>query len=335
MIYMACWVDLMSVDPMIERTGRDLLESLGPVLQMAGVMEDEEGKFANIRGCVLLDMTKPLPTVLHLNLNQVVKKVKIKYDHLPDACVECHERGHIAKFCPKLKNTKGKEKAVEPKDAEEDDFTEVKSKHGQRSRVPAAAGGPSTSTNFFDALKDADENQQNGSDQKLNGDPLSTINPIGDFQMAVDPNSNDLETIQVENEEGEILADGSGQALDLNHSHAVTNHSDQPGNQDNTQKERRKAKKKAAKEKKQLERERERAGTSKGIARNVQEPEDEESSEDDEDRSMDRFWQTDGGKKQKGDKEVMDAIPEWETRREQGVGEGSAPENAGHSAQII
>ncbi|KAL3697960.1 hypothetical protein R1sor_012036 [Riccia sorocarpa] len=68
---MACWVDLLNLDPMIESTGRDLLGSLGPVLQMAGVTDKEEGKFANIRGCVLLDMTKPLPTTLILNLNQV------------------------------------------------------------------------------------------------------------------------------------------------------------------------------------------------------------------------------------------------------------------------
>ncbi|KAL3690622.1 hypothetical protein R1sor_016931 [Riccia sorocarpa] len=98
---MACWVDLLGVDPMMDRLGRDMMESLGPVIQMAGVTQSEDGKFANVRGCVLLDMTKPLPTILRLRMNQVSKKVKIKYDQLPDACFSCQERGHIARYCTK------------------------------------------------------------------------------------------------------------------------------------------------------------------------------------------------------------------------------------------
>ncbi|KAL3677118.1 hypothetical protein R1sor_027066 [Riccia sorocarpa] len=68
---------------------------------MAGTTERGESKFQNIRGCVLMDMSKPLPTVMHLRLNGVNKRIAIKYDTLPDACYMCQERGHFARSCPK------------------------------------------------------------------------------------------------------------------------------------------------------------------------------------------------------------------------------------------
>ncbi|KAL3683403.1 hypothetical protein R1sor_001425 [Riccia sorocarpa] len=64
------WLDLLNVDPMMEGLGKSLLSSLGEVLQVAGVTEKMEAKFANIRGCVLMDMTKALPSVLVLHMNE-------------------------------------------------------------------------------------------------------------------------------------------------------------------------------------------------------------------------------------------------------------------------
>ncbi|KAL3699506.1 hypothetical protein R1sor_017528 [Riccia sorocarpa] len=97
---MACWLDLINVDHFMEGESENLLSSLGHVLQMAGVNDKGEGKFQNIRGCVLMDMSKPLPQVLKLKMNGIYKRIAIKYDTLPDACYSCQERGHFAKSCP-------------------------------------------------------------------------------------------------------------------------------------------------------------------------------------------------------------------------------------------
>ncbi|KAL3681750.1 hypothetical protein R1sor_024706 [Riccia sorocarpa] len=61
---MACWLDLVDVDPLLEGESLNLLQTLGDVIQSAGTTERFESKFANVRGCVLMDMTQPLPTIL-------------------------------------------------------------------------------------------------------------------------------------------------------------------------------------------------------------------------------------------------------------------------------
>ncbi|KAL3690145.1 hypothetical protein R1sor_016454 [Riccia sorocarpa] len=126
---MAVWLDLLNVDPMMEGVGKSLLASLGTILQVAGVTDKQKGTFANIRGCVLMDMTKPLPTVMILHMNGIQKKVKIRYDILPDVCFRCHERRHFARICPKYKQEQEKGKAVNPQEPNpEAEFTEVTGK---------------------------------------------------------------------------------------------------------------------------------------------------------------------------------------------------------------
>ncbi|KAL3694178.1 hypothetical protein R1sor_007829 [Riccia sorocarpa] len=81
----------------LEEEGWHLLSTLGQVARMT---ELNEAEFPNLRACVLMDMTLPLPTVLKTNLDGEIKRFEIQYDVLPDACFTCHERGHIARGEP-------------------------------------------------------------------------------------------------------------------------------------------------------------------------------------------------------------------------------------------
>ncbi|KAL3700424.1 hypothetical protein R1sor_018446 [Riccia sorocarpa] len=66
---MACWLDIENLDPMLTGEGIKLLGTIGEVFRTAGTTKDGDGKLAHICGCVLLDLSKPLPTVLKMILN--------------------------------------------------------------------------------------------------------------------------------------------------------------------------------------------------------------------------------------------------------------------------
>ncbi|KAL3677121.1 hypothetical protein R1sor_027069 [Riccia sorocarpa] len=131
---MACWLDLANVDPLIEDEATCMLNTLGEVVRIASVTEKQEDKYPNIRGCILMDMTKPLPTVMKIILNNEVKRVQIQYDVLPDACYTCHKRGHFARFCP-LTTKEKKEPQPQSRDKEEttgDNTNEVEEDNNSR-----------------------------------------------------------------------------------------------------------------------------------------------------------------------------------------------------------
>ncbi|KAL3687586.1 hypothetical protein R1sor_013895 [Riccia sorocarpa] len=151
---MAVWLDLLNVDPMMEVVGKSLLGSLGDVLQVAGTTEKMERKFANIQGCVLMDMTQPLPSVLSLHMNKVSKKIRILYDKLPNACFKCHERGHFAQICPRNQPENQKEVSV-PEQEAEDPFTEVKGRG--KGKLPVPPQPIPERSNAFEVLNEAPE----------------------------------------------------------------------------------------------------------------------------------------------------------------------------------
>ncbi|KAL3683743.1 hypothetical protein R1sor_001765 [Riccia sorocarpa] len=134
---MPVWLDLLNVDPMLESESKQMLATLGPVIHQAGVNEGGGGKFPHIRGCVLMDINKPLPTVLKVSLNGAAKLFGIHYDTLPDACYTCHQRGHFQRFCPLTSTVRT---APEPKpksQADADGFHPVPSKGGNPSTSAA------------------------------------------------------------------------------------------------------------------------------------------------------------------------------------------------------
>ncbi|KAL3682904.1 hypothetical protein R1sor_000926 [Riccia sorocarpa] len=265
---LAVWLDLLNVDPMVEDVAHELLETLGTVLQMAGVTESMEGKFANIRGCVLMDVSKPLPTILQVHMNGTMKRFKIRYDLLPNACFICHERGHFAKICPKNAKPQTDGKAAE--EEENDGFTEV----------------PGKSKGKGKAVQEQDMNVDNNGEASTSQGTQPQTNPI---------------SIPSREPSGAT----GGNLPDLNAT-PIPSRASPLGPQSKAQKKniKKREKKKAAKAK-QLE-----SGQSEAKANAPAEHEDSSSS-DDEDPKQNRLWQTPEGKKSRGEKKTMDAIPEW------------------------
>ncbi|KAL3682492.1 hypothetical protein R1sor_000514 [Riccia sorocarpa] len=149
---MAVWLDLLNVDPMMEGLGKSLLSSLGEVLQVAGITEKMEAKFANIRGCVLMDMTKTLPSVLVLHMNGVKKRVKI-WDRVSELRLQQEELGE---FRIKVQSRATEEdiekfRSLESK-VRETELLEA-SILRRRSRVRWVKEGDTNSKYFFQRLK--------------------------------------------------------------------------------------------------------------------------------------------------------------------------------------
>ncbi|KAL3685968.1 hypothetical protein R1sor_003990 [Riccia sorocarpa] len=151
---MACWLDLVNVDHFLEGEGENLLATLGQVLQVAGVSDKGEAKFQNVRGCVLMDMSKSLPVVLRLNLDGSVKRIAIKYDTLPDACFVCQERGHFAKSCPQ-KGKQGETREATTRNQPDNNGFIPLGRGGRRRQPQNAVAAPipeASSSNMYDHL---------------------------------------------------------------------------------------------------------------------------------------------------------------------------------------
>ncbi|KAL3675638.1 hypothetical protein R1sor_025586 [Riccia sorocarpa] len=310
---MAVWLDLFNVDPMMEGVGNSLLGSLGSVLQVTGTTEKMEGKFANIRGCVLMDMTKPLPSVLVLHMNKIKKKIKIRYDILPDACFKCHECGHFARICPQNfhQQDRGKEPAAADPDPDAD-FQEVKRKgranpEGSRWHIPEQS-------NSFEVLGEV-----SGENVAVEEVPSSSGNGVADTEDAMDIRTEEEEP-RKESAHRSAASDEERSALqseipDLNVTPAelLSLSSEKPGKKKNNKAKQREKRKE---EKIRKETEKEVADQFQGLEE-VEEGEvlpievGSDSSGSEEEEGNNRLWQTDG-KKRRGEKEAMETTTGWE-----------------------
>ncbi|KAL3682313.1 hypothetical protein R1sor_000335 [Riccia sorocarpa] len=221
---MACWLDIQEVDPMLVKEGWNMLASIGEVLNMAGVTKEGDGKFAHIRGCVLLDMSKPLSTVLRAILN-----------------------GQAAA----AKQAKGKSQA---QDGEQGKFIPVPAKRGGAGKPTQEAKGTGQSSNPFAALADNQdlEDEDKGADQ---GEDMESA----DFSVEAEETGDKEEQQDIEVEQTN-LADPEGDTqnpvLDLNLTAAVVPRIGSKGGSLPPQlkiskKDRKKLKKKEAKRRKQ------------------------------------------------------------------------------------
>ncbi|KAL3675253.1 hypothetical protein R1sor_025201 [Riccia sorocarpa] len=95
------WLELYNVHPGLMRFGLNMLRKIGPIIYAAKNTETQ--RINIVRGCVLMDLSKPLPDVIPIVLPEVpgkIMKQRIRYLRLPDACFSCRQRGHFARSCP-------------------------------------------------------------------------------------------------------------------------------------------------------------------------------------------------------------------------------------------
>ncbi|KAL3684728.1 hypothetical protein R1sor_002750 [Riccia sorocarpa] len=231
---LAVWLDLLNVDPMVEDVAHELLETLGTVLQMAGVTESmEDGKAAE--------------------------------------------------------------------EEENDGFTEVPGKSkgkGKAVQEQGAASNP-TNNNQFAVLaeQDGDNTSEKGEEVDKNQQANMNVDNNGEASTSqgTQPQTNPISIPS-----GEPSGATGGNLPDLNAT-PIPSRASPLGPQSKAQKKniKKREKKKAAKAK-QLE-----SGQSEAEANAPAEHEDSSSS-DDEDPKQNRLL-----KKSRGEKETMDAIPEW------------------------
>ncbi|KAL3689561.1 hypothetical protein R1sor_015870 [Riccia sorocarpa] len=101
----AAWVELRNIPPFLEDQVAGMLAALGSVAYQT-IDKQEMLKYANVRGCVLVDVSQELPK--KIGLTTPWKKTYIQqvvYTKLPDHCFICHLKGHYARNCPKKVTT--------------------------------------------------------------------------------------------------------------------------------------------------------------------------------------------------------------------------------------
>ncbi|KAL3701001.1 hypothetical protein R1sor_019023 [Riccia sorocarpa] len=243
---MACWLDLLNVDPMLEGEGESMLGSLGQVLQMAGTNEAKEGKFAHVRGCVLMDMTKPLPTVLTVMLNGEHKSMGIQYDLLPDACFTCHERGHFARFCPKTTTITPVERNNQKNETDKDGFQHVPGRNNAGARKGKEPQTGAEASNPYGVLADMEDDEELAKVERQHTEPE---------QKTREENGMQADEVEKDGESGHTGTSGRGRqntpqtenphkALDLNSTPVPTQ---QPTENTQSEKQKKKESKKAKK----------------------------------------------------------------------------------------
>ncbi|KAL3694933.1 hypothetical protein R1sor_008584 [Riccia sorocarpa] len=250
---MACWLDIQEVDPMLAKEGWNMLSSIGEVLNMAGVTKEGDGKFAHTRGCVLLDMSKPLPTVLRAILNGQVRSFGIKFDTLPDACFNCQERGHYALTCPKnapAKPSKGKNQVQE---GEEDDFIPVPERRNGGSQNRNEDKGKASTSNPYAVLADIQE-PEDRAEEAEQGEAMENV----EFSSEEANGNGDHHDIEIDQEQEQVVSlqasDSQIEVPDLNLTPAIGSKGGSLLPQRKiSKKERKKARKKEAKRRKQTE----------------------------------------------------------------------------------
>ncbi|KAL3692700.1 hypothetical protein R1sor_006351 [Riccia sorocarpa] len=180
----ATWVELPSIDPLLEHLGNRMLTELGhPTYR---TVSRGVNRYTNMRGCVMMDEGSERPSKLVFELPWGGVAVQdVKYQTIPNACFKCKKAGHQAKYCnsqaqghngraeagpsrppaaaqasesPTAKRPASEHKDRETSDAEFSEIKQHKAKHGTSD--PMAQDLPLVDPNPYNALlnTEAEEN---------------------------------------------------------------------------------------------------------------------------------------------------------------------------------
>ncbi|KAL3698063.1 hypothetical protein R1sor_012139 [Riccia sorocarpa] len=100
------WVELPNIHPSMEAFGPQLLQSIGEVLFAS--CEESDCHYTSIKGCLRMDLSTELPEAIEVfnpDTNESYLQ-QVVYKSLPNACISCHQRGHLARNCPNKKQIK-------------------------------------------------------------------------------------------------------------------------------------------------------------------------------------------------------------------------------------
>lgn len=91
------WMDLMAIDPLLEIHASFLLKQVGRLVFSS--TSTSLSKFANIRGCVLLNQEKPFPGLVHVDVaGEGSVQMEIAYRSLPFTCRFCNKKATLRSF---------------------------------------------------------------------------------------------------------------------------------------------------------------------------------------------------------------------------------------------
>lgn len=92
------WIDLLSVDPLLEIYSNYLLNQVGRLV-FANTFASLN-RYANIHGCVLMDLDKPITTQVEIVVPRAgMTSLDVVYKSLAFTYSFCHEYGHPEKLC--------------------------------------------------------------------------------------------------------------------------------------------------------------------------------------------------------------------------------------------
>ncbi|KAL3693581.1 hypothetical protein R1sor_007232 [Riccia sorocarpa] len=192
------WVEFPHIHLGAESFGRHMLQQVGSIVHYD---EENQCRHHSVKGCVLLDLQEDLPETMEIEDEDTGASYhqKIVYRNFPDACLRCHQRGHIIRNCslkrlPEQQTRLGgrpnrKEKAPRKSrgqtksEVDAEGFTTVKGGRSAGTQAPSRK-----TTNMFEVMHVEESESDQSEDESEDPQPVTS-----QVQSADAPHNMDLE----------------------------------------------------------------------------------------------------------------------------------------------